>query len=372
MEYKLTEFGADILTDITAFCERSVASAAAAADQAHCFPGEIYEAAKEMGLSSLPVPESGGGPGLSLQEQAAVLEKIAWYDGGLAASCLTDNLAAGCVFAAGGEEVKTALGDVLLAGDSAAFCLTEENAGSDIGAVRTMARKEGAGCRIDGTKKFVSNAAVAGCFVVFAKAEEGLTAFLVQRDTPGISIGPEEAKLAIRCCSTCEVSFQNVQVPAEMVIGRPGEGVKIALKALTRGRAFCGAAAVGVAQRALDEAIGWAKEREQCGGPIGANPVIRAKLADMYMKTAAARQCCIAALNNLERGEDAAMEASAAKCLAGDAAVFCATEALQIFGGNGYCEGFPAEKLLRDARAFQIVEGTNEIQRQLIGGRLMK
>lgn len=372
MEYKLTEFGADILTDITAFCERSVAPAAIAADQAHRFPAEIYEAAKEMGLSSLAVPEAYGGPGLSLQEQAAILEKIAWFDGGLAASCLTDNLAAGCVFAAGGEDVKAVFGEGMLAGDSAAFCLTEENAGSDIGAVRTTARKEGDDYRIDGVKKFVSNAAVAGCFVVFAKADEGLTAFLVQRDTPGISIGPEEAKLGIRCCSTCEVSFQNVRVPASMIIGGPGEGMRIALAALTRGRVFCGAAAAGIAQRAMDEAISWAKEREQGGGPIGGNPVIRAKLADMYMKTAAARQCCIAALEKLERGEDAAIEASAAKCLAGDAAVFCATEALQIFGGNGYCEGFPTEKLLRDARAFQIVEGTNEIQRQLIGGRLLK
>ena len=156
------------------------------------------------------------------------------------------------------------------------------------------------------------------------------------------------------------------------MIGEPGKGVGIALQVLTRGRAFCGVAAAGVAQRALEEAIGWAKEREQGGGPIGGNPVIRAKLADMYMKTTAARQCCIAALTKLERGEDAAVEAAAAKCLGGDAAVFCATESLQIFGGNGYCEGFPAEKLLRDARAFQIVEGTNEVQRQMIGGRLLK
>ena len=370
MEYKLTEFGADILTDITAFCDRNVAGTAAEADHAHRFPAEMYEAAAEMGISSLPVPEAYGGPGLSLQEQAAILEKIAWYDGGLAASCLTDNLSAGCVFTYGDEEARAAFGEMLLSGKSGAFCLTEETAGSDLGGIRTKAVKDGDTYRISGVKKFVSNAGIAGAFVVFAQTEEGLTAFLVERDAPGISIGPEEEKLGIRCCSTCEVSFQDT--PALSVIGEPGKGVGIALKVLTRGRAFCGVAAVGVAQRALEEAVRWAKEREQGGGPIGSNPVIRAKLADMYMKTAAARQCCIAALEKMERGEEATVEAAAAKCLSGDAAVFCATEALQIFGGNGYCEGFPAEKLLRDARAFQIVEGTNEVQRQLIGGKLLK
>jgi butyryl-CoA dehydrogenase len=372
MGYKVSEFGADILTDIGTFCEREVKERSVAADHAHTFPAEMYEAAAEMGLSSLAVPEVCGGPGLTLQEQAACIEKAAWYDGGLAASLLTDNLAAGCVFRYAGEEVRSLCSEALLAGRSGAFCLTEENAGSDIGGIKTAAVPEGDGYRISGVKKFVSNAGIAGFFVVFAKMEEGLTAFFVPAQTPGISIGAEEDKLGIRTCSTCEVAFTDVTVPAAMMIGTAGEGTRIAMAALTSGRAFCGAAAAGLAQRALDEAIGYSKEREQFGGPLAGNPVIRAKLADMYMKTLAAQQACRHAFELLEQGEDAVTEAAAAKCLAGDAAVYCANEALQIFGGNGYCEAYPAEKLLRDARAFQIVEGANEIQRQLIGGRLVK
>lgn len=372
MGYKVSEYGADILSDITAFCEREVLAQAAEADHTHVFPAAVYEAAGGMGLPSLGVPEEFGGPGLTLQEQAAVLEKIAWHDGGFAASCLTDNLSAGCVFGSADDAVKSRCADILLAGRSGAFCLTEEEAGSDIGGIRTRAVRTEDGYRLTGVKKFVSNARIAGYYVVFALAEEGLTAFFVPADTEGIEIGPEEDKLGIRTCSTCEVSFADAAVPADMVIGKPGDGLRIAMAALTRGRVFCGAAAAGIAQRALDEAVGWSKEREQFGGPLSGSPVIRAKLADMYMKTEAARACCRQALDLLEQGKDAVTAAAAAKCLAGDAAVFCANESLQIFGGNGYCEGFPAEKLLRDARAFQIVEGTNEIQRQLIGGRLVR
>lgn len=372
MTYQLSEYGADILSDITAFCEREVAAQAAAADHSHKAPEDMYRAASLMGLTSLAVPEAYDGPGLALEEQAAALEKIAYYDGGLAASCLADNLSAGCVYLFGSEQAKECCSGLLMSGRSGAFCLTEEMTGSDISGLKTSAMKDGSGYRINGSKKFVSNGRTAGYYVVFAETADGTAAFLIPAETEGITPGPEEDKLGFRTCSTCEVAFQDVFVPAELLIGKPGEGRSIAAAALMRGRAFCGAAACGTAQRALDEAVRYSKEREQFGKPLSKNAVIRAKLADMYMKVTAARLSSIHALKMLEQGEDASAEAAAAKCLAAEAASYCADEALQIFGGNGYCEAYPPEKLLRDARAFRIVEGTSEIQRQFIGGKLVK
>ncbi|MCR5134714.1 MAG: acyl-CoA dehydrogenase family protein [Clostridiales bacterium] len=364
MQYRLTEYGEDILGDITAFCEREVLQQAREADHARVFPRGIYEAVSRMGLESLAVPEAYGGPGLTLQEQAAILETVAGFDAGLAVSLLANSLSWTCAERFGSETVReTAAG--LLSKGPGAFCLTEEQGGSDLRLLRTAAVRCEEGYRIDGSKRFVTNGGIAGHYTVFAKTEEGLTAFLVPRSLPGITAGPEEDKLGIRNASTCEVYFDRVLVPADMVIGEPGNGKAVAAAALTAGRALCGAAAVGVAQRALDEAKAWSEERMQSAGPLSELPVVRAGLEEMEDRIREAGEKCCRALEYLEQGTEAAPAAAAAKCFAADTAVHCAEECLQIFGGNGYCEAFPAEKLLRDALVFRIIEGSNDVLRQI-------
>ena len=372
MSYILTEFGADVLSDVTTFCEREVLKQAAEADRNRIWPEEMYEKACEMGLGALSVPEEYGGLGLTLPERAAILEKMAWFDAGFAVSYMTNILSSIPVFYFGEHAIRKSCYDLLLEGRFGAFCLTEDQAGSDISRLRTRAVRDGEEYIINGSKMFVTNGRIAGYYVVFAETDAGLTAFYVTADTPGIEAGEEENKLGIRNSDTCEVSFQDVRVPYTAILGKEGEGRKIAVFCLRHARIFCGVTALGVAQRALDESISRVREREQFGSLLADNEVIQFKLADMYMKTEAARQCCISALNKAGAGEDCRLAAATAKCLAGDAAEYCASEAVQIFGGYGYCEDYPVEKLLRDAKIFQIFEGTNEIQRLTVGRTLVK
>lgn len=310
-------------------------------------------------------------------DQAAILEELGACDAGFAVSYMANRLAQAAVEIAGTEEQKKMLYGILNEGGFAAFCLTEDQAGSDLAGCRTRATKRDGGYVLDGSKLFVTNGPLAEAFVVFAVTDEegtknNLSAFLVPGDAPGITRGTEEKKLGIRNSGTCEISFQKVEVSVDNRLGAPGEGLAIALKTLDQARIWCGVTAVGVARHGLDVSVARVKEREQFGKPLAENEVVLFKLADMEMKIFAARQCCIAALEKLAMGEDVTMEGATAKCLAADAAVDCALEAVQLFGGYGYCEEFPAEKLLRDAKIFQIFEGTNEIQRLVVGRGVVK
>lgn len=218
---------------------------------------------------------------------------------------------------------------------------------------------------------------MADIFVVFATVDrslghKGLTAFIVKADTPGITTGHEENKMGIRGSNTCDVVFEDVHVPAENMLGKVGQGFKIAMDTLDLARPFVGSMAVGIAQRSMEEAIAYAKLRKTFGKPIIANQAIQFKLADMDIKIETARNSVIGCLNNYYAGLPYAREAAIAKCYAADISVECALESIQILGGYGYSREYPVEKLLRDAKIFQIFEGTNEVQRIVVFGQLSK
>ena len=378
MGYQITEFGQDILDDVKRLCDRMLDDQLRDADRSGEWPAEAYQAASEMGIGAAFIKEEYGGAGLELQEQAAVLEELAACEAGFAVSYMANRLAQSPVEIAGSAFQKKLVYDVLLNGGFAGFCLTEDQAGSDLSGCRTRAVRQGDHYVLDGNKLFVTNGPNAEIFVVFAVTDpdggtkENLSAFLVPGDSEGLTRGAPEHKLGIRNSGTCEISFNRVSVPVGYRIGEEGEGFSLAVRSLEQARIWCGVTALGVARRAISESTAYAKERRQFGKPLSENEVILFKLADMEMKTEAARLCCSAALERLEKGLTVTKESAIAKCLAADAAMECAVEAVQIFGGYGYCEEYPVEKLLRDAKIFQIFEGTNEIQRLIVGRSLMR
>jgi acyl-CoA dehydrogenase len=253
----------------------------------------------------------------------------------------------------------------------AAFCLTEREAGSDAGALKTTAKKVGSEYVINGSKCFISNAGIASLYVVFAnsnpdKGMRGLSAFIVPRETPGLTIGKVEDKMGQRASNTAEVIFEDVKVPEENLLGKEGIGFVIAMKTLDKTRAPVGAAGVGVARAALEYAIEYAKTRIQFGKPIALFQHIAFQIAQMAMEINAARHLVWHAAWLLDQGKPCGKESAMAKAYGSDVAMRITTEALQILGGYGYMKDFPMEKLMRDAKLLQIYEGTNEIQRMVI------
>ena len=371
MNYTLTDLGNDIRDDVHVFCLRELKYTAASADRDHLWSEDLYAKTAEMGLGAVFVPEEHGGLPLTLQEQAAIIEELAYCDAGIAVSYMANYLALAPVQMFGTDTLMQHCCNRLLDGGFGAFALTEDQAGSDISGIRTTAEKSGTDYMINGSKTFVTNGGQADYYIVFAKTDQGISAFAVDAATEGLSAGDGERKLGIRNSKTAEVSFDHVIVPEDRLLGTEGDGKRIAQDALSRARAFCAAAAVGVARRSLEISIERVREREQFGSQLAKRESIQMKLADMSMRTEAARACCIDALQKMETGEDCSIASASAKCLAADAAVFCADTALQIYGGYGYCEDYPAEKLYRDARIFQIFEGTGEILREMIGRALV-
>jgi len=261
-------------------------------------------------------------------------------------------------------------------GKLAAFALTEPGAGSDAGAVATTAVQDGDDYILNGTKCFITNGGVADIFVVFANARKsagirGLTAFIVERNTPGFSVGKKEDKMGIRASDTSELILDNVRVPASNRLGRVGEGFKIAMKTLDAARPFVGAVSVGLAQAAFETAVKYAKERQQFGKPIASQQLIQAMLADMAMQIEAARllvyKACWLKGQDLPFSKEAAM----AKCFAADVAMKVTVDAVQVLGGYGYIKEYPTEKYMRDAKIMQIYEGTNQIQRLVIANNIL-
>ena len=308
---------------------------------------------------------------------SAVMEEMGKVDAGFATSLCAVGLAVKPVHLAGTPEQKKMYADILTQGKFAAFCLTEPNAGSDAGACATTAVRDGDEYILNGTKCFITNGGIADVYVVFATLNramglKGLTAFIVERNRAGISTGKEEDKMGIRLSNTCEVIFEDVHVPVTNRLGAEGEGFKIAMRTLDLSRPFVGAIAVGIAQRALDEATSYAKVRNTFGKPIAKLQAIQFMLADMDIQTEAARQTVIHCIQRIEAGLPYSREAAICKCLSGDVAVKAALDAIQILGGYGYSREYPVEKLLRDAKIFQIFEGTNQIQRVVIAGQLLK
>ncbi|SDF86989.1 acyl-CoA dehydrogenase family protein [Sporolituus thermophilus] len=337
---------------------------------------ELLKKLDEAGMLNLTVPEEYDGPGLDAVSIALIYEELGKGCAGVATTVAANALASYPVLTTGTDEQKQKFFSVINSGKMAAFALTEPGAGSDAGAVATSAVKDGDYYVLNGTKCFITNGGIADIYVVFANARKsagirGLTAFIVERDTPGFSVGKEEDKMGIRASNTCELVLDNVRIPAANRIGREGEGFKIAMKTLDAARPFVGAVSVGLAQAAFELAVKYSREREQFGKPIASFQLVQAMIADMAMQIEAARLLVYKACWMKDQGLPYAKESAMAKCFAADTAMKVTTDVVQVLGGYGYTRDYPAEKYMRDAKIMQIYEGTNQIQRLVIANNIL-
>ncbi len=354
------------------FAEKEMKPVAAKYDQGEEFPWEVIKKAFEVGFLSSSIPEEYGGGGLSTLDTVVISEELAAGCAGMFTSIMANSLALTPIILFGSEEQKKKFltpftKEMMLA----AFCLTEREAGSDAGNVKTIAKKVGSEYVINGAKCFITNGGVANLYVVFAntakeKGTRGMTAFIIPADSPGIKVGKIEDKMGHRASNTAEVFFDDVKVPQENILAKEGLGFLVAMKTLDKARPSVGAAGVGVARAALEYAIEYAKTRIQFSKPIATFQYIAFKLADMATEVNAARHLVWHSAWLIDNNKRASKEAAMAKAYASDVAMRVTVDALQIFGGYGYMKDYPMEKLMRDAKLLQIYEGTNEIQRLVI------
>ncbi|MCS7050570.1 MAG: acyl-CoA dehydrogenase family protein [Thermomicrobium sp.] len=376
MDFTLTAEQRELQQRARRFAETVVKPVAPIFDQEERHPHELIVQARREGLTELTVPKAYGGRGLGVLELVLVAEQLAWACAGFTAAACSSCLAGEPIVIAGTEEQKRRWLPRLTAGEYASFALTEPEAGSDVAALVTVAERHGDRYVLNGTKRWIGNAPIASFFVVFAKTDpdagrNGISVFVVERETAGITTRPLR-KLGQRAISNGEITFRDVVVPAENRIGREGDGFAIAMQTLRRTRPMAAAFGVGIMQRCLDESLVYAQQRRTMGQPIIRHQAIAHKLAEMRIRLDAARQLTYLAAWLADRGEDNTLAAAVAKAFAADAAMWTATEAVQVFGGNGYSPDYPVEKLFRDAKLLQIYEGTSEIQRNVIVRELVR
>lgn len=353
------------------FADREIIPVAAQADRDQVFPLEIHRKALELGLLNLEVPTEFGGSGLGALEVALVTEQLCRGCLGIGAALSISALAAEPILVAGTPEQQQKYFGRLAEGEFASFALTEPSAGSDVASLKTVARKVDGGYSLTGSKIWISNASLASFMVVFAKTNveaghKGISAFVVERKAPGLTVGEPLGKLGQRAAPVCEVFFDQVFVPESSRLGSEGEGFSIAMRTFDRSRPMAAAFALGVMQRCLGEALAYAKERRSMGKAILEHQAVGHKLAEMRMKLEAARLLTYQSAWLADQGLPNTSECAMAKAFACDAAMWAATEAIQVFGGMGYSTEYPVEKLFRDAKVLQIYEGTSEIQRNII------
>jgi acyl-CoA dehydrogenase len=378
VDFTLTEEQQQLQQLARKFAQREIAPVAAELDREQRFSQEIVDKYYQTGLLHGHVPEEFGGAGLSSLEGCIVAEELAAACGGVRCYLGGNHLGLIPLLIAGSPELKKELLEKHCAGPNlAAFCLTEAGAGSDVGAIRSTAKRVGDEYIINGTKQFITNGGVASLYSVFASERtelrnKGISCFMVPAQTPGVSSGKKEDKMGQRAAETREMCFQDVRVPARYRLGEGLDGFKIAMKTLDESRASDGAAAVGIARAALEAAVAYAKERKQFGKPIAKQQAIQFMLADMAMKVDTARLLCWRAAYLHDQGLRNTKESAMAKCFAADIAMQVTTDAVQVFGGYGYMKDYPTEKYMRDAKLHQIYEGTNQIQRLVIANELLR
>jgi len=347
-------------------------------DEKDIYPEHLVAKMQETGLMTVGVPEEFGGPGIDYLGQALAVEELARGDLGLAtvvvASCL---LASEPVVVAANQEQAERWWKGLLDGKVAAFCLTEPGAGSDVGGMSTNCKKVDGGYILNGTKCFITNGGVAGQYTVFATLDKkmgykGICAFMVDRNSEGISTGKKENKMGIRTSNTTEVVFDNVFVPEENRLGAEGTGWMTCMKTLDLSRPMIAALAVGTAQGAFDHAVEYAKMRVQFGKPIASFQAIQFLLADALMDIEAGRLLYHKACWLKMAGKPFSQAASIAKGWCGDMAMRVTTDMVQVYGGYGYTKEYPVEKYMRDAKILQIYEGTSQVQRIVVANNLLK
>jgi len=354
------------------FSVHEIRPRAAEWDRDGVFPLELFRKAFDLGLMTGFIPEIHGGQGLTMLDTCILEEEISWGCSGVATSMNANALALGPVLLAGTVEQKRAFVQPFATEFRfASFCLTEPGAGSDAGGIATTARRDGDGYVLNGRKCFITNGVHAAQYTVFASTDRsrghrGLSAFVVPRETPGVSPGKKEDKMGQRASETSDVLFEDVRVPEGNRLGAEGEGFKIAMRTIDYARAAVAAMAVGVARAAYEHAAEYGRQRIQFGQPIAMNQAIYFLLADMATDIEAARLLTWKAAWLADQGKRNTKEASFAKAFAADLAMRAATDAVQIFGGYGYMKDYPVEKLMRDAKLLQIFEGTSQIQRMVI------
>jgi acyl-CoA dehydrogenase len=354
------------------FAEKEIRPVAADYDEHQTHPADVLAKAHELGLMNIHIPDELGGLGLSIFDGILIGEELSWGCSGIAVSIVVNTLGAAPVLLAGSEEQQREwLPPLLEEPILCSFALTEPNAGSDVSGMQTTAVRHGDDYVINGSKMFISNAGHAAWMVVFAstdkgKGHRGLSAFIVPADADGVTVEKHLDKMGQRATDTSALAFQDVKVPAANRLGEEGEGFKIAMRTLDHTRPGTAIGAVGVARAAFELAVDYSRERVQFGQPIAMNQGVNFLIADMAAEIEAARLLTWQAAWLLGQGKRATLQSSYAKRFASDTAMKVTTDAVQIFGGYGYMKEYPVEKLMRDAKLFQIYEGTSQIQRLVI------
>jgi len=379
MDYLLTEEQQMIKDLCRQIAEEKIKPVAAEYDESGEFAWDIIKILAESDVFGIYIPEQYGGMGGGVMDLAIATEELSWGCGGISLGFAATGLGTFPILLFGNEEQKQKyLPDIASGKKLAAFCLTEAEAGSDAGSIKTTAKKEGDHYVLNGTKQWITNAGEAEVYTVVAitdksKGARGASAFIVDKDTPGVSFGKKENKMGIRSSATREVIFTDCKIPRENLLGKEGLGFIVAMKTFDSSRPGVAAQALGIAQRALDEVLKYTHERRQFGQAISSFQGVQFMIADMATQLEAARALIYSAARMIDSGAKNIAKVSAmCKMYASDAAMKITTDAVQLFGGYGYMKEYPVEKLMRDAKITQIYEGTNQIQRGVIASSCIK
>jgi butyryl-CoA dehydrogenase len=377
MDFTLTAEQALIRDMVREFAEKEIKPIAAEIDRDQRFPAETVEKMKALDLFGISIPEEYGGAGGDTISYALACEELARVCASHSAILSVHITGIKNILLFGTEaQKKKYIPDMASGKKLACFCLTEPGAGTDAAAQRSRGVREGDNFILNGSKVFITNGAVGGTFCVYVMTQpekklKGITGFIVDRDTPGFTIGQHEDKMGIRGSVTCEISYQDMAIPAGDMLGTEGDGFKYAMKVLDSGRIGMAAQAVGIAQGALDATVTYIKERQQFGKPIAANQGVQWMIADMEAQIESARLLTYraAAMNDL--GVRISKEAAMAKLVAARTAMDVTTKAVQLHGGIGYMKSSPVERFMRDAKITEIYEGTNEVMKMIISGSVL-
>ena len=377
--FGLTEAHRQFRDTLRRFADDRVAPHAVEADREATYPQKSFDACVELELPALGIPVEYGGAGADMVTQAIMAEELARVCASTSLTLLISKLCIVPVMNWGSEALKRRYVPRVASGEvQGSYCLSEADAGSDVAAMRTKAVRNGDHYLLSGTKYWITNAGISDLYTVFAVTDpaagrRGISCFVVEADW-GVEVAPHEDKMGLRGSPTAAVSFDQVRVPAENLVGEEGMGFTIAMHTLDRSRPTIGAQAVGIAQGAIDCASGYMQERRAFGKPIADLQGLRFMLADMAMRTEAARTMVYRACSLIDAGDpegELTKIGAMAKCLASDTAMAVATDAVQLLGGYGYVKDFPVERFMRDAKITQIYEGTNQIQRVVIAKQLL-
>jgi isovaleryl-CoA dehydrogenase len=362
---------------LSQFAAQEIAPQAAEIDRNNDFPNDVWPKLGALGLLGITIPEEYGGSGMSYLAHAIAMEEISRASASVGLSYgAHSNLCLNQIRLNGTEEQKLQYLPALCSGEHVgALAMSEPSAGSDVVSMRLRAERQGDEFVLNGNKMWITNGPDANVYVIYAKTDpeagsKGITAFIVERDTPGFSRSPKLDKLGMRGSNTCELVFENCRVPATQILGEVGAGVRVLMSGLDYERAVLAGGPVGILQACLDVALPYVHEREQFGQSIGEFQLVQGKLADMYARCSASRAYLYAVCGALDRGEQSRKDAAAVILYTAEAATQSALDAIQLLGGNGYINDYPTGRLLRDAKLYEIGAGTSEVRRMLIGREL--